>query len=65
LALSEWGLYLDDLDEIALGQLAVSYIRRKRFESKLLLGALGEMMGGGEPQKIPGDLMLGILEGKI
>ena len=58
-------MYLEDIDEIALTQLTTSYIRRKRFEGKILLSVLGEAMGDGGPMKIPSDVMLGILEGRI
>lgn len=50
MALSEWGRWDDELDPVDLALLQGAYIRRKRFEARLIalevMSALGSSLGG-------------------
>lgn len=66
--LSQYGLYLDEIDDIQAAQLVTSYIRRLRFENRVLtaslLGGVAEVLGATNT-RVPGNIMLAMLENKI
>lgn len=53
LAVAEWGLYPADVSHEELEHLSVAYMRRKRFEARLVAvevgSVLAQMFGGGAP----------------
>lgn len=46
MALAEWGLWDDEIDEIMLVSLTKSWIRRKLWEQKTLANELAKVLGG-------------------
>lgn len=45
--MAEWGLWDDEVDAELLLVLSRSYMRRKRWESKVLAEGFGALVGGG------------------
>jgi hypothetical protein len=62
LALSQWGIFADELDSVAIVQLTHSYMHRKRWEANLqalaILKPLAEAKSGNSGKRIDADAML-------
>lgn len=58
-------MYADELDPVELAWLSRGYMRRVQFESKVLLAAISETLNGKSQQRVPPDLMLAQLEGRL
>jgi hypothetical protein len=39
------------LDEVGAAELALSYVRRKRMEARLIASEVGRLLGGAQPEK--------------
>ncbi len=67
--LSQYGLWLDEMDDLQAATLTVSYLRRLKFEQKALsvsiLSMVGGALGGNKQVRVPSSVMLGMLEGKL
>jgi hypothetical protein len=63
LSLAEWGRWDDELDEVTLATLQISYVRRQQMVARMtavaVVNALSEGMGGGREEGI-GDRGLGM-----
>lgn len=66
--MSQYGIWLDEIDDIQAAQLVTSYIRRLKFENRVmtvsLLGGVAELLGG-RNTRVPGNVMLAMLENKL
>ena len=67
MSLSQWGLWQDELDPLDYGLLASAYLRRVKFESRVLavevVKAFGESMSGKGGERIPAEAMIGMMGG--
>lgn len=57
LALSQWGRFADEFDEVELSMLTHAYIRRKRFEGQASLAALGQAIQDSKQERVAPEAM--------
>ena len=70
LALSQWGLWDDQLDEQMFGFLLCSWARRKRWEAELIAAAVAKALSGprqaatrgaAEPERVSADSLMRLM----
>lgn len=69
LALSQWGLWLDDLEPVERAWMAQAYVRRRQFEARAMMAAVSESFqgggGGGASGRVAPDIMFAMMTGLL